>query len=132
MKRLITICAASIFLLIPYAALSATTDDVQIQFVSGMGIKMEIRNYENDSIYNVSLNKIDIRGMVILGLSPGIDEVKEVESGSIAYLSFIVFGIGFAYINAHISYEIDGNIVEKEIQCEAEIIGPLVLIIEQW
>lgn len=106
--------------------------DVEIRFVSGFGIKIEVYNQNDYPIYNLTLRNIEISGIIVFGVSPGVLSVGEVPPDSAACLSFLVFGIGVAYVNAYVYYEANGKIIGKDIHCEAEVIGPIVLILDQW
>ncbi|MCD6512874.1 MAG: hypothetical protein J7K61_04660 [Thermoplasmata archaeon] len=113
---------------------SYNTDDVEIYFQSGFGIQIVLNNPPTNeyTIHNFSLNKIDFSGMIVIGLSNGVDMVMDIEPGNYAILSFVIFGFGEIFVNAYISYEENHNIVTKDLHCKAMVIGPIVLVIDQW
>ena len=107
-------------------------NNVEIEFVSGFGIKIAAHNYNEYPIYNFALQKIEIVGIMVFGLTPGVTSVDEIPAGGTAYLSFLVLGMGMAYITAGICYEEEGKIIKKDIYCEDLVIGPFVMVITQW
>jgi len=108
------------------------TNDVQIDFQSGFGIRILVYNPNDYSIYTLSLDKIDISGILVFGVSPGVIGVNEVSSHSSTLISFLVFGFGGMYVTAYLSYVENGETVNKEVHCQALVIGSIVIILDQW
>ena len=132
MGKAMVIFAAILMLSALTAVNAEKTNDVAIGFVSGFGIKISVYNPNNYSIYALTLENVDIAGIVVFGHSPGVVSVSEVQPHSLAYLSFLVFGFGEMFVTAYLSYEENGERVNREIHCQAMVIGPIVLILEQW
>jgi len=106
------------------------TNDVQIDFQSGFGIRILVYNPNDYSIYTLSLDKIDISGMLVFGVSPGVIGVNEVSPHSSTLIS--LFGFGGMYVTAYLSYVENGETVNKEVHCQALVIGSIVIILDQW
>ena len=124
---------AAVLMLSALAAVNAgKTEDVTVEFQSGFGIRIAVYNPNNYSIYSLALEKVEIAGIVVFGHSPGVVSVNEVKPHSLAYLSFLVFGFGEMFVTAYISYEENGERVNREIHCQAMVIGPIVLVLQEW
>ncbi|KAA0003514.1 MAG: hypothetical protein FE048_01375 [Thermoplasmata archaeon] len=110
----------------------SNTQNVDIEFMDGFGIRIIIWNHNDYPIYNISLESLDIAGLIFFGLSPGVTFLQEIKTGEHGYLVTPIFGFGWLIVTAKLSYYDQGEKIEREIHADLFIIGTIVGVIEQW
>ncbi len=95
------------------------------------GVVIVVGNGEEESIYNICLESIDIAGFVILG-SGWIDYIKEIGSYSVGYLIIPTFGIGRFVVTATVSYEYEGKTYNETLHGFFFVFGSTTFLLEEW
>lgn len=133
MKKIATICLILPLLLlnvVPSLAIESQ-QNVYMRFENGYGIRISIWNYNDYAITNVHLKVLFLGGLILCGFS-GVTTLYEIQAGGYGYLIIPVFGFGWAIASAVITYDDQGEHVEKQVSADLFIIGSVVHVINQW
>jgi len=121
MKRvsLFGIVILMMLLNIPWATLAESdSNDVDMEFKSGFGLRIKITNNNEFPIYNVSLENLNIyhRGFIILVL-PNVIFLPEIPAHSEGYLSMITISFPEKVtVSANVSYYAQSDKIMQEAQ----------------
>jgi len=115
----------------PGIAAGENLQNVDIGFENGYGIRIGVLNGNDYPIYDIHLKTIFITGLVFGG-SSGITNLQEIEAGKYGYLVTPIFGIGTILVSAVVSYEDQGEYVERQINANLFVIGTMVIGVDEW
>ena len=134
MKRvsLFGIVILMMLLNIPWATLAeSASNDVDMEFKSGFGLRIKITNNNEFPIYNVSLENLNIyhRGFIILVL-PNVIFLSEIPAHSEGYLSMITISFPEKVtVSANVSYYAQSDKIMQEAQGVIYMISFLTWVI---
>jgi len=135
MKRyLFSLVLAALLLSIPVISSAALVQEPDVTFAFSWcdyGIVVVIWNNEEKPIHYVSLDSIDISGLIFLGWN-GIDTLAEVKSHSIGYLATPVFGWGRCLVTVDISYEYEGILHTTTLHGLFLVLGTTTFLLREW
>ncbi len=105
----------------------ATPADVTGSFEPGLGIRIRITNMDDDVVVVEGLQTLSIAGgLVLLGRDTGWHPA-ELEPGESALRTIGVVGLGPATVSAAISYTVQGEQMQTDIEGSLLVLGPLTV-----
>jgi len=136
MKRVLLFGIVILMMLlnIPWATLAESdSNDVDMEFKSGFGLRIKITNNNEFPIYNVSLENLNIHeafGFIILAL-PDVVFLPEIPAHSEGYLSMITISFPEKVtVSANVSYYAQSDKIMQEAQGVIYMISFLTWVIE--
>jgi len=134
MKKLVAIALIMpmvVMAMSPGVSTGKTLQNVDIGFENGYGIRIGILNGNDYPIFDIHLKTIFITGFVFGG-SSGITNLREVGAVECGYLLTPILGIGTILVSAIVSYEDNGEYIERQINANLFVIGTMVIGVDEW